>query len=380
MFWNARARWREMGGPGLNKSDAVIVAAQREMDEMRPGIWLVSSRGYARHWSVLRLPAFLRQTKMSKRTSGGVGPGAAGFFDSVMNAFLYVPRGPGRYSVLLPTKGGVLLMSPELGWILRVGVDRREVAITSDIRLQMSPFVKNPDFEVLEGGARLREQLVEGTHLGKLHPDVRLNVWRSIASEYAHLATAHARGRAVEIIEPALRFAEQLAGPTDLLDVLRRTARDLLIWAGEQPMVPSHGDLSDENIIVDPKGHPVVIDFEARCVGWLPFFHDPLLLAVREARRGRAAIVQRILNGEESEAISDLWSAAGTAARPDALMFALLGVVIVHVFRRNHHEGPPDLRKAEYQLTAMWKLLSTFYAQWHPKLGNRSSTFETRGG
>ena len=363
MFGKVRTRWRELREAALTKRRSVIVAAQLQSAEMRPGVWLVSSRGYARHWSIRRLPVFLRQTKMRKRRNADVYERVATFLNSVTSPFLWVPRGPGTYSVLMPTKGGTLLMSPERGRMLRVGGDPRELAITLDIRRQMSLFVMNPAFEMLEDGAKLREQLVEGTHLGKLRPDARLKVWRFIVSEYAHLARAHAKGRAVEVVEPALQFAQQLAGPTDLLDVLRRYGPELVMWAGEQPMVPSHGDLSDGNIVVNPEGYPVCIDFEARCVGWLPFFHDPLLLSVREARRGRKAVLQRILHGEEAEALTGLWSATGAAVRPGALMFALLCVAIVHVWRRNHQEGPPDLRKAERQLRAMWKPLSPFYAQ-----------------
>jgi hypothetical protein len=271
-----------------------------------------------------------------------------------------VPSGEGRYSILLQTKGGTLMMDPKGGVVLRIFTNSQEFHEVVEVRSVMSPYVASPAFEVEEEGRSFKEALVVGSWVRGLAPMARAATWRRLTRSYADLAKVRARDYSGDIVTTALAAAMKCEIPTDLAAVLERDGGELMKWAGRQPLVPAHGDLSADNLIVDSAGAPFLIDFEARCVGLLPFFHDPLLLVVREANCGMPDLLGRIMSGEEDDVLACLWQMAGARCSADDVRFALLSVLLIHVHRRDHRPGPPDSSRFQHHLEWMWRSLASY--------------------
>jgi hypothetical protein len=327
---------------------------RQEATRLRPGLWLIASSGVARHWREHQLPAFLRATRPNAMAGRrGLRAALARWWYGLQPPFLiHVGAGSGQYSILLTGKGGPLLMDPGAGVVLRRdGIDAAaaEVART---RQALSQFIRVPAFEPVDGG--VRETLIQGRHLSQLSPTERTEVWNAVARGYASLARQLGRANALPLMEDVFRRLRELHLPDDLGGAIRRFGEEALRWAAAQPLVPSHGDLSDDNLIVGPDGAPCLIDFEERCVGYLPSLHDPVILAVREAKRGRPDMLKHLMNGN---AELDLPGVVD-GHRRQALVLA---AIALHTFRRNQSQGQPDRERWQPHLDAMWRPVACYY-------------------
>jgi hypothetical protein len=334
---------------------------REKASHLRPGPWFVAKGGYGRHWLERGPPRLLKETKLRRSTRKGSRDQVARILYRIIPPLVTrVPAGEGTHTIMIPTKGGVLLMDPGGGSVLRFAPDPDELREVARIRAEMAGHVASPSFLVVGEGGAVREQLISGRSFRHLAAAARATAWRRLTGGYASLAEARGRGSSGQVVAAALAAAEGCLLPEGLRSILDVSERELVRWAGSQPLVPAHGDVSDDNLIIDGTGSPFLIDFEARCVGELPFFHDPLLLVIREAKRGRPDLLDRIMRGQEEDVLATLWHSARVGRSHDDLTFALLAVLLVHVHRRNHIPGPPDPDRLQDHLRQTWLALDAF--------------------
>jgi hypothetical protein len=337
----------------LRKQQAAGLIRQ-EAKRLRSGLWLIASSGVARHWRERQLPSFLRATRPNAMAGRrGIRAALVRWWYVLQPPFLsYIGSESGQYSILLTGKGGPLLMDPGAGVVLRRGDADTASADVARTRQALSQFIGVPAFEPVDGG--VRETLIQGRHLSQLSLAERTEVWNAVARGYASLARQYGRDNALPLLQDVFRRLQELRLADDLGGAIRRFGEEALRWAEGQPLVPSHGDLSDDNLIVGPDGAPCLIDFEARCVGYLPCLHDPVILAVREAKRGRPDMLKHLMNGTVELNLPGVVE----GHRRQAL---LLAAIVLHTFRRNQSQGQPDRERWQSHLEAMWRPVARYY-------------------
>lgn len=184
--------------------------------------------------------------------------------------------------LLMPRRDRQLLFDFDQNVVLQ----RQEDAFSSDygsLRKSFACFVSSAAFEIQADRTKMVEELVQGESLMALSAEERVPVVRECLAQLSDLVKAEDRGSSRRMLEEALCDGERR------LPRVNSLRGSLLSWLGEAHLVPSHGDLSPNNIRVTNNG-PVCYDFET--VHLRPAWFDgvDLLLRARFFTRGELGL------------------------------------------------------------------------------------------
>jgi hypothetical protein len=328
-------------------------------DVLQPGPWLLMHPKVAYHWRRRDLPAHVRQTKASARARR---PGAIGALSAVLRAALswtWVRRRPGgsvyqAYSILVPNaySADVVLLDPPGRRVLRVAHDPAASRHRAAIQATMAAHLPVPAFRMADRGRLVHEEYIDGVSLAEVSPARRMEAFAKLLTGYAELCRSAGEGTSAPLIEAALRSAAIAALPAALHQLLEWEDARLRMEAAGWLLIPAHGDLCAENILVDAQG-PRLIDFE--WAGHLPFFYDVVTLLVREAVEGdRDDLLVAWLRRRPIGAVAELFAASGAFA--DARLVVLAGVILrAHLAATR--DGAMNLARFERYVTRAWTVV-----------------------
>ncbi|MBA2316922.1 MAG: phosphotransferase [Euzebyales bacterium] len=106
-------------------------------------------------------------------------------------------------------------------------------------------------------------EYIEGDHLADLPPPQQEAVVRDLIVAQGHLAAGEGEGSTAALLEGALLVADRVEIPASLRAELARERTAIEALAERCPLVPVHGDMSSDNLVVR-NGRPVLIDLEGR--------------------------------------------------------------------------------------------------------------------
>jgi len=230
----------------------------------------------------------------------------------------------------------VVIIAPDAGWVRRITYEpgvpggmhggrsvagaparpRRAVGTYDDayreLRSALSRHLDGPQFEVEHDGAVLLEPYVRGRMLNTVAPATQLIRTRALLEQLTALAADPAMQRgARDLTAMLLRDLRAVAEDPDHRDLAALADR-----LGRCVDIPSHGDLSANNVIVDGD-RSYVIDWDASVLGVRPAWFDALHLLL--GNKAGPTIRDAALRGAFSTELSRLWSACATSGGPSPL-------------------------------------------------------------
>jgi len=218
-------------------------------------------------------------------------------------------------SVLLDFHRGEVLRSSRVPF-----TDEYEV-----LRTAFSQHVRSIGFSISSDRMELRETIALGAAIGETPMEHRVDVLREMLRELqAHIASEVAIGRGE--VASSMRRGALMQAPFLEAQALSDQV-DATLGTEALPLVAVHGDLIGTNVIVEPGGRHLVIDFGEVHLG--PFWRDPLIVA-------NQAPATWMAGGFDAE-LAEIWSAAGHRPirwTPEAARLALLADASLRAFPR----------------------------------------------
>ncbi|MBA2316201.1 MAG: phosphotransferase [Euzebyales bacterium] len=264
----------------------------------------------------------------------------------------------GRFPLLIRTRFSedAVLLDPKEGLVLRTHRSSPPSPAVLEARRRLARHLAMPSWEVRPEVPGMTEEYVEGDHLAALPQSEQEAVVRELLVAQGRLAADEGEGSTAAVLQGALQVVDRVDAPVSLRAELDRERPRLAVVAERCPLVPAHGDMSSDNLVVRD-GRPVIIDLE--WAGMLPFGYDPLWLLLEEAvHRRRPALLQAYLRGVFDPELraactaADLPPAEGTGRR------LLLLVLLVRCHVTTRHQASGDARFA-LDLAAGWEALSS---------------------
>lgn len=165
------------------------------------------------------------------------------------------------------------------------------------LRKRFERHVNSPKFWADSSTSWLREDLVNGRRLSDLRSHEAIWTWTNVLTQLCSLSSNEFDPAA----DKGAPFSELLAATP--LSLSHGTLGELNRLFGESHLqeVPSHGDLHEENVILNHDGAPVVVDLDE--IALRPFWFDPLCIAACLPRRWEVGA----LDGP----LAKIWSSVG---------------------------------------------------------------------
>ena len=229
--------------------------------------------------------------------------------------------GASQASVVVMAKGPrtrLIALAPDRKEVVRCGSAGAFGAEYVELRTCLARHFRSPDFSVSADGRVLREAWCDGLLLAQLPDEDQLTHLGALLESFANLTRAEATEAA---IFPWSDMGEQLASltpPSSMKGLLEAPGVIELFTRG--PTVPSHGDLTTRNVMID--GSAQLVDFDD--VRYAPFWLDLSKLLWRTLRsvdRETLAKSQPVQEG-----LDEIWKSGGLEVgdRPPLPMVAAL--------------------------------------------------------
>lgn len=353
----------------------MAVALRSHAALLRPGPWVVLTPRIARHWLATRGEHPARSTGSAARATGSSAWAPARLLARHLLTSAIVPtraagRGDaGRVSarctvvVRNAITDDLVLLDRRRGVVVRTH-RHAPTAAALDARARLGRYVDLPDARVDPAAGITVEEYVEGRHLADLGPGERRAALRALLDAHARLIAGEGSGSSAPTMTSALRVAERVELPAELRAALTEHADALAELAAACPMVPAHGDMSADNILMCD-GRPVLIDLEWADV--LPAFYDPLWLVLREAvSDGRRDLLRAYGAGRFDDELRAACRVADIPFQASTRTLLLLHTLLIRCEVTTRLGGPHDARFARYA-TAGWAAIEA--AQAHPTHG-----------
>ncbi len=168
-----------------------------------------------------------------------------------------------------------------------------------DLRRAFERHVRSVTFRKAGDGDWLMETTVAGTNMFELAPEDQTGVRRELLRSFAGLVRHEQRPAPDDAPTRSMEALERSP-----ISGIRSRVDDIVSTFGlDVPHVPSHGDCSGSNVIVDEVGSPTLIDFGN--LGLRPFWWDAVIVAGQDRRVWASGGFDREL--------ADIWEAAGMA-------------------------------------------------------------------
>lgn len=289
-----RHRWL-----GLRRRRAIVLPARRWL---RPGVYLLRSETlWARHGA--EIPPHLQRTKGAQGGTGGAGPTAA-LMRLCAGAFVVTGPGGRRTAELVVASfdDGVVVLDGLRHRVLRTYGSGRMAREDQRRRRTFTDYVSAPEFTVLDDGAVVEEELVEGRHLMDASVADRERVVETLVGQYIALTRGAGEG-GYGVTSGELDELVVSSAPAGFVAQWRQS---YTAWMTEStPWVPSAIEANAKNLIVRPDGRPAPIDLGDLRLD--PYFVYPLGILIAAGPE----VMERFLGGMTDLALGSLVAAAG---------------------------------------------------------------------
>jgi hypothetical protein len=221
------------------------------------------------------------------------------------------------------------MVMPRVDKLLLFDFGRHEVMTLLDqplsknyvaLRDAFSQAVPSVRYCVLPDNKTLVEDMVEGKLVASLSPQSREKVYEDVLASLTSLTPTGRAERGHEILREAF-FPNSGLPPESI--VFRQRA---LAWLGMSPLVPSHGDLSPNNMFL-ANGSPLCIDFGA--FEERPAWYDGVDLLYRAKLLDRDGPLPNDKGGLETQFVSFLRSSIPTQPPRDWPQLLFVGYQIL---------------------------------------------------
>jgi hypothetical protein len=248
---------------------------RQHAEHMAPGEWYLASarersfgastsvRGLVHEdWVARGLPSLLQASSDSSRVLvrfeplGRWGEAAAG---NSMASTIVTQRNSGK----------VLLFDVNSKVVLRV-VDDKFSDCYVNLRDRFSAHVPSVPYRVVPERTAIVEELIEGSVFGSASTGEKVAAAKKILISLSELAVHEPEGTSRDSLAATIDRTKGLAEA-------KRRKEEILAWLGPAPMVPSHGDLCEGNVVLRADG-PTCIDFGM--IGLRPSWYDGVEIAL----------------------------------------------------------------------------------------------------
>jgi hypothetical protein len=154
-----------------------------------------------------------------------------------------------------------------------------------------------PASEIVRTSGRLwrREQYVGDTTLMQCSNEVRVSMLDVLFEQYKQFAESQAIAPSSQLTSDAISTMLSIAPDSIPSRIVKKHEAAMRAFGGSFPLVPAHGDLSGQNVLVF-RGKPWIIDWESAGRSG-PVLYDLLYLFLREAEFGRLDLLEAFLHG-----------------------------------------------------------------------------------
>lgn len=325
---------------------------------LRPGVYCLRSDVlWARRGA--GIPVHLRRTK------GGSPPGTARvsrpyrLLCLIAGTFLVLdPRMRGTADLVVASfDGGVVVLDQPRGRVHRSYGTGRLTPAEVQRRQVFTQHVSAPQFWVLEGGAAVEEELVDGAHLGDLTAQERGEVVTTLVEQFAALTAAHT-GEPAPLTD---RDLEQLLQDAQVPSGFAHA------WANAEtewfppsaPWIPSPREANAKNLVVRPDGRPAPIDLGDLQVDPCFIYPVGILIATGDET------MRRFLSGAADYSIPLLVATAGRrwSGTPSQRRGLLLARIVYAAFKDASVDGVSDRGVFEASLSRRWDEVRAVFAE-----------------
>ena len=332
-----------------------------------PGPWLLRSHNVAHHLGHPSLPRHFRDTMLGSRlgmtrsaafaraVSGVAVPPNVGWVHQAAVAAPPEELDGDHVALGVARNADLILIASDHGSLLRIRFEGTLSQPVLDLRAQMTHYLAAPRLEVVEDGAVSREELVDGDLLRAMSPEARKRILRRLLTDYGELTSGLAAGDSGALVAAAMVAVDRLPASSGCRGVVDSARPGLQEASARWPLVPSHGDLHADNLVVR-RGRPVLIDFEH--AGHMPFFYDIFSLAMREADFRRDDLLRALLSTEFEPELRALFASAGCSYDPKDASLCAMAVMLLHGHTRADHGAWFDDEGFARRLRARLGLLS----------------------
>jgi len=250
--------------------------------------------------------------------------------------------GPG-YDTVIRRSGCLILLGEGRDHVLRLYRDQGEVDRLMTNSRWLRPAFPCPAAETvpveLPGWFGVREDFVSG----RILRDAASNRWVPIYRKFLGCCAVNAT-RCEGRLETKGWFNEldSWSSPPQVHQLLSFWHDELVEILDGAPLLRSHGDAHNGNLIVTEEGDLVVIDVER--VEAQPFFFDALSI-LRGSEEVNQHLRRRYLSGLFDNELMAVWQAAGERFWPELRIPYLLAVAVCHAFRPQFADGPAHRRQ-----------------------------------
>lgn len=315
---------------------------------LKPGLYLACDEQFFvwRLWTA-RLPGHLVEARIRNGIDGN-----GGISETVrlcrlwvkhtfaIGAGLLMVRSGGGFSVAVVSRDGTLiLLDAESGSVKRLA--ERPIYTTEYIALRsaLASHIPCPVFAVDEDGAAIAEEFVQGEIYETLGKSDKRAATRVLLQGFAELVANQGVWHSEEMLTRmrAAFAARELPETLRIESWFARTLKRSRHW----PLVPAHGDLHSENIVVR-QGDTVLIDLAGidkplgLCLSMRPFWYDAITLIVSPAVPD---LFQEFLEGHFDDEFTNLYARAGCDFDPGEVIDTLRTWVLLRAFEKREQLG-----------------------------------------
>lgn len=262
---------------------------------------------------------------------------------------LRLPGGAGEsgsYDALIRRGRCLILLAADRRHVLRLYREpayvARLVANTHWLRPSFPCPAQEPVPAGLDGWHGIREDFVSGCGLA----DAERVHWVPIYRDFLRCCAKHAGRRCEGYLDPSSWFSEldEWELPDDVAAILNYWRRELLQVLEDAPLLRSHGDPNNANLMVTDVGELAVIDVES--VGKYPFFFDALFILGGSEPLNKY-LRHKYFAGAFDDELNSIWNAAGKRFRPELRVAYLLASAFAQAFRPDFLYKRPERRRTK---------------------------------
>lgn len=313
-YWierSGRCAWRI--GTRRPKALRLVLSNRLRLQSWRERAW---TRLTSFVWNALTLPqAIHRTTARSSRTS------STALFDSRRGRVLAFAPGSKKVTTHFTDAGGA------------------EDSLAS--QRELADYLPVVPFEPGEDARAVVAPYINGVPMHRASTDAQFLAYRELLAGLCRLTQdrRHPPMSAAEAQEAVGIGLEFTTGPCN--EFLGRHSEQLAAYLRGSPLVPSHGDMCGNNIIVAADGAKVV-DLEQ--FGLMPFFFDALMIPLVNARDlGSSQLLLAVYAGDFDPLLDDLHRRAGMPDFGAVRMLSLLATFVLNLRMAPLRDTPPDV-------------------------------------
>ncbi len=247
------------------------------------------------------------------------------------------------HDTLIRRSDCLILLAADRGHVTRLYRDPAKVERLVANSRWLRPVFPCPAAEPVATGLPGWYGVREGFVVGRILCDAEPEQWAPTYRAFLRCCAENAR-RCEGRLDPSPWLAELdgWTGSGSVGTVLARRRDELAEVLDSAPLLRSHGDAHNGNLMVTDRGELAVIDVER--VEAQPFFFDALSIP-----RGSEAVNRTLrrdyLAGAFDDDLAAVWQAAGQSFRPELRAAYLLAVAVAHAFRPQFADGPAERRR-----------------------------------